>query len=749
MNKVFSQAERQGRLTTVLGNTALVLLRMDGTEEMSGDFEWSVEALAGNSDVDLHALLGTHATVEVDHATGTRSFDGIVCEAEARGGFENGWRYDLVLRPWLHVAGLRRNMRIFHNKTVVEIAKEVLTSYASMGEPHLAIELTTDYPVLEYTVQYNESDADFVRRQLERHGISWSWRHSNGSHTLLLTDTDFSLPEVPGGSRPFYGVDGYHRHEEEHFHLWASAQRITTGAVRLTEYNFKTPNAAQNTDHLGDASHVEGDIESYDWPGDYLEQDEGNHVVKRRLEEERGQAPRHTAQGDVASLGAGWRVTLSGEEMPGATGKTFICLKAEHRFRSQAYGSGDAKTDDTPYEGSYVLTPDDTPYRPERRQKGTKVLGPETAVVVGDGEIDCDKYGRILVRFHWDDAAANTMRVRVSQNWASKGWGGMVIPRVGMEVIVEHLRGDPDKPIVTGCVYNGANDTPYPLPEHKTKSVFRSDSHESEGFNEFTFEDATGAENISLHAQKDQTLKVLNDRSKRVDHDQIESVGNNKSIDIGNNHAEKIGGSMNLSVGSGAGMALFAGLAGLMSTSSAAMKNAANESGDSFVAQVTQSMSKMSVAAEAISLPINKGFKNAGEHRQIAGLAQVNAGAAVGVLVDQIMPIGGIKNTIVEKATIDTIGLARTEQVGLMKNTFVGKVQNTVVGEKKNVEVGEISTTTVGKHMEINVGDDLIITVGKSRLTMTKEGTIILKGVKIEIEADKQIRAQSKLIDLN
>jgi len=210
---VFTQDARLGRLTTVLGSDALVLLRMDGTEELSGDFEWRVEALSTQNTLDLSALLGTHATVEINHAQGVRAFDGIVCEAEQRGAFENGFRYDLTLRPWLHVASLRRNMRIFHNKTVIEIVQEVLSSYAALGNPHLEVRVMDDYPVLEYTVQYGESDADFVRRQLERFGITWSWRHEAGSHTLLLTDAAISLPGVPGSSRPYFGVEGYHRQE--------------------------------------------------------------------------------------------------------------------------------------------------------------------------------------------------------------------------------------------------------------------------------------------------------------------------------------------------------------------------------------------------------------------------------------------------------------------------------------------------------------------------------------------------------
>ncbi len=712
MNKLFSQQARQGRLFTVLGTDVLVLLRMDGSEELSGDFEWRVEALSDQPGLDLHGLLGTHATVEIDHANGTRPFDGIVCEARARGAFENGFRYDLVLRPWLYAASLRRNMRIFHNNTVLDIVEEVLSAYVGFGSPHLESRVTGDYPILEYTVQYGESDADFVRRQLERHGISWSWQHEAGNHTLLLTDSSFSLPEIPGASRPYYGIDGFHQHEGEHFSLWSSAERITTGAVRLTEYNFKIPMAAQEVDHMGNATHPGGDIESYDWPGDYLKQREGQGVVNARVDAERGQAPRHKAEGDVVSLGAGWRVTLRGDEVPNATGQTFVCLKAQHRFRAQAYGTGDSGNDETPYVGSYVLMPDDTPYRPERRTIGPRVQGPETAVVVGEGEIDCDEHGRILCRFHWDLEGAHTMRVRVSQSWASKGWGGMVIPRIGMEVIVEHLRGDPDKPIVTGCVFNGKNDAPYPLPEHKTKSVFRSDSHKSAGFNELSFEDATGAENIALHAQKDQTIKVLNNRMKRVDNDQIESVGTNKSIEVGNNHQERIGGSTTITVGGGKA-GLFMGLSGVLGQAADDALNVADEAGNPLIPTFLGGIVASTIAGEVSSNPRISAFDAAGNHRAIAGADQSSTGTALGSTLSPIMPLSGVMNTIIEKFQSDTIGIARTEQIGAFKNTMVGAVQNTRVGAKQFTKIGEEQRLQVGKTKTAEVGEEYTSHAGK------------------------------------
>ncbi|MEO0633480.1 MAG: type VI secretion system tip protein TssI/VgrG, partial [Pseudomonadota bacterium] len=203
------------------------------------------------------------------------------------------------------------------------------------------------------------------------------------------------------------------------------------------------------------------------------------------------------------------------------------------------------------YAGTYVLLPFEAPFRPERTTRVPRIYGPQTATVVGDGEIDCDAYGRILVRFHWDLNSAISMRCRVSQNWASKGWGGMVIPRIGMEVIVEFLEGDPDKPIVTGCVYNGKNDVPYPLPQHKTRSTFRTDTHQGEGFNELRFEDKAGEEEIFVHAQKDRNTKIENNQSERVNVNKVESVGHDKAVEIGNNLTEVVDGDMALRVGPG------------------------------------------------------------------------------------------------------------------------------------------------------------------------------------------------------
>ncbi|KGJ01438.1 type IV secretion protein Rhs, partial [Paracoccus halophilus] len=240
---------------------------------------------------------------------------------------------------------------------------------------------------------------------------------------LVLTDDVLAHPTI--GPRPFKRYDGHHQYEQEHFWDWAPERNVTTGAIRLVDYNFKKPAQAMEVDRLGDAQHAQGQIESFDYPGDYLAQDVGRLVAGLRTEQERGADRRNRAVGDCVSLGAGMRMTLSGDKAPG-TGETYLCLSASHHFVSEAYGSGGQGSDGYSFTGSYVLMPDTAPMAPPKRTPLAVVQGPQTAEVVGEGEIDCDEYGRILVRFHWDLANAYSMRCRVSQNWAGAGWGGMV-----------------------------------------------------------------------------------------------------------------------------------------------------------------------------------------------------------------------------------------------------------------------------------------------------------------------------------
>ena len=684
MNAPFKQTERLGRLSTALGSDVLALLRFDGTDHLNDVFEYRVEALTIRDDLDFDALVGTHATVEVEAHDQMRPFDGIVTSARWAGVGENGHRYDLTLRPWFWLAGRRRNQRIFHNKTVVEILQELLGEYAGLGDPALEISLSKSYPKLEYTVQYRESDLDFARRQMERAGISFHFRHSIGSHTLVLTDDVLAHPEI--GARPFKRYDGHHQYEQEHFWDWAPERNITTGAVRLVDYNFKKPNQAMETEHMGDAAHAQGQIESFDYPGDYLAQDVGKLVAGLRTEQERGADRRNRAVGDCVSLGAGMRMTLTGDQVPGL-GETYLCLSASHHFVSEAYGSGGQGSDGYSFTGSYVLMPDTAPMAPPKRTPVAVVQGPQTAMVVGEGEIDCDEYGRILLRFHWDLANAYSMRCRVSQNWAGGGWGGMVIPRIGMEVLVEFIDGDPDKPIVTGNVFNGKNGVPYELPANKTRSTFRTNTHNGQGnatgFNELRFEDQSGEEEIFMHAQKDMSIEVLNDRAKRVARNQAEEVGVDKSIQVGGDHDELIAGNMSIAVG--------------------------NNPLSEMVRQKTQVLfDGVSTMMKRLKIPDPFNFGK------------------------------GNFQLFVEKNRSEIVNGASSEIVGIARSVVVGHTHQTTVGKSMSVIVRGRYDSDIGQVHNIRVGDQLTIKVGtNSSLTMSKEGDIVLSGKRIRFKADK------------
>jgi type VI secretion system secreted protein VgrG len=549
MKDAFQQDNRSGRLLTSLGKDVLALKTFDGEDHMNGLFEYRVTALAADEKLDLNALIGTHATITIaDDTHGDRYFDGIVAQARWSGAEHAGARYELTLRPWFWLCGHRRKQRIYHGMTVVEILQEVLTPYAALGKPHLTLKLSENYPKLEYTVQYRESDLAFATRLMESYGISYHFSHDDGSHTLVLTDWMEAHEPLPGATRLLLPEGSAEKTREQHFWLWSNERNLTAGLSRLTDYNFKNPGSDLETERMGDATYAEGQIENYDYPGFYTDAGLGKRLVGLRTDQERGQDQRQRAVGDCVSLGAGMLVSLSGNATAVSDGETYLCLTATHSYQSEEYVTGEASGERT-FSGSYVLMPKTTPLAPQRKTPKPAVQGPQTAVVVGEGEIDCDEYGRILVHFHWDLDKRYSMRCRVSQNWAGKGWGGMVIPRIGMEVVVEFLEGDPDKPLVTGCVYNGRNGTPYPLPADKTKSVFKTDTHKGGGFNELTFEDERDQEKIYMHGQKDHEIDILNDRSKSIGRDQSEVIGRDKTIAVGQDHTESVGRDEKIAIG--------------------------------------------------------------------------------------------------------------------------------------------------------------------------------------------------------
>jgi type VI secretion system secreted protein VgrG len=537
----------------------LALMRFTGHESVNDLFEFEVECLSTTASIDFDPLLGRNASVRlntIDPAHPERYFDGVLTEARWLGPVEEGHGYTLTLRPWLWVLGLRQNQRIFHNMTAPDILAAIFGEY---GFDHVS-DLQRSYPEIEYMVQFQESDLEFAQRLMSMYAISYYFRHELHGHALVLFDEPESLPEVPGRTRPFRITDRQYRAPGEHLRDWVSGRQMTTGRVTMTDYNFTTPTAAMLAERSIGSGYENGDVESFVFPGRYPDKGAGETLAQSRVDQAGRDDMLHSARGDCASLTAGMRVTVTDHPQDAINDKTYVTLSCEHSYVTEGYRTGNSgPATESSYEGKYRFRLAEKPVVPAAGTVAPRVQGPQTAVVVGDGEIDCDAYGRILVRFHWDREGADSMRCRVAQVWAGKGWGSLAVPRVGMEVVVEFIDGDPARPLVVGCVYNADNMPPFD-PEGeggKTMGMKSNSTPGGGGYNEIAFNDTAGEEEMRLHAQydlsaevlNDETWHVFNDRTTDIDNDDTLSVGNDQTISVANNRATSVGSSDELDVG--------------------------------------------------------------------------------------------------------------------------------------------------------------------------------------------------------
>jgi len=542
-----SQDNRIGELTTPLGKDKLVVVRMDGTEGINELFEFRIDAISEEENINFDAAIGKNCTLKLNSiAGGERFFDGILVQTQSHDTDDGAFAYTLTLRPWLWMLSKRTNLLIFHEKTAPDIISEVFGKHGFAKFENL---LTKSYPTLEYTVQYRESDLNFVLRLMELHGISYYFKFSDGEHKLVLSDSISAYEPLPGSTRPYYPLREQNRREEEHIHHWVPERKFTTGKTTLNDYDFKNPNSNLIAEKNGDASYSNSDLEAYDYPGKYIEQSDGTKYAEALIDMVRSEDNQFLASGDCMELASGQLITL--EKHPeGAFNKEYLALQCSHSFTAESYISGVGDQSTETYKGTYSLLSSDTPIAPIPKSPKPLVQGPQTAKVVGKGEIDVDEHGRILVQFHWDREDDKSMRCRLSQIWAGNKWGGIFIPRVDMEVIVEFLEGDPDKPIVIGAVYNGNNKPPFDLPADKNINGFKSNSTEGGGgYNELVFDDTKGDELFRVHAQHDMESKVLNDERREVDNDRSTTIGNDDTLDVGRDLYIEAGRKITLKVG--------------------------------------------------------------------------------------------------------------------------------------------------------------------------------------------------------
>ncbi|WP_314385757.1 type VI secretion system Vgr family protein [Pseudomonas brenneri] len=551
---LFNQASRLAKITSPLGPDVLLLNEMGGGEELGRLFYYDLQLNSLDANIDLNQLLGKPMSVGLQLADGgERYFHGIVARCSQnidQGQFAS---YQVTLRPWLWLLSRTSDCRIFQNLSIPQIIKQV---FRDLGFSDFEDALSRPYREWEYCVQYRETSFDFVSRLMEQEGIYYFFRHEQDRHVLVLADAYGAHATVPGyTSVPYYPKDEQQR-ERDHMHNWHLAQQVQPGSLELNDYDFQRPSASIDVRSAMPRPHTAGDYPLYDYPGTYVKSEDGEHYARTRIEALQTLHEQVEFSGNARGLGAGHLFSLTGFSRRDQN-REYLILIAHYHITQERLESGGGGAS-AQFDSSLTCIDAQQSFRPLANTHRPIVKGPQTALVVGPKgeEIWTDQYGRVKVHFYWDrhdqSNENSSCWIRVSQSWAGKNWGSMQIPRIGQEVIVSFLEGDPDRPIITGRVYNAEQTVPYDLPENATQSGMKSRSSKGgspANFNEIRMEDKKGLEQLYIHAERNQDIVVEVDESHSVGHDRNKSIGHNETVTIGNNRLRIVKQEDILSVG--------------------------------------------------------------------------------------------------------------------------------------------------------------------------------------------------------
>jgi len=542
-----------------------------GREELSRLFNFQLELASEDWEIDLNAVVGQPASLTIKSLEGERVIHGIVSWMEGGGKGEKFAPYKATLVPEFWLLSRLYRSRIFQKITVKDIVQEVFKG-AGIPTSRFRFALKRALPAREYCVQYRETDWDFVSRLLEEEGIFYFFEQKDKETVLVMGDSVDANVAIGKPEKIPFREPSATGAAKEAVYEFRFAQEMRSGKYALKDYNFTRPDVLVE----GEAKAKRDDkLEIYDYPGYYIVAESGGvsdaekfksgdltslgkDIAQIRLEEE--QATRCQAEG----------LALCRRFLPGfffelsdhsRFGGKYLLVSVTHTGSQPAVPAAGAPK--VTYQNQFTCIPKDVVFRPARVTPKPVVKGIQNAWVTGPKgeEIYTDSYGRVKVQFPWDRQGKKDDKtscwVRVSSLWAGKGWGVIYIPRIGQEVLVDFLEGDPNRPIIVGRVYNGANLPPYKLPDEKTKSTVKSDSSKGgDGFNEIRFEDAKGKEQIFIHGQQELAIRVEkkwlewvgNDRHSIVGHDLMEKVKNDRHETVEGNHMEKIVGDRSLKV---------------------------------------------------------------------------------------------------------------------------------------------------------------------------------------------------------
>ncbi|MFO1199067.1 MAG: type VI secretion system tip protein TssI/VgrG [Burkholderiaceae bacterium] len=743
-------------LKSPLGND-LRFSRMRVSEGVSRLFEIEIEAVSPKGDISPKALLGKSVTVEVTFADEKkRWYNGYVTRFGLGPTEGRYYAYRMTLRPWLWFLTRTTDCKIFQSKSVPAILKDVFHDEDTAA---VAWRLGSAgaYKDWDYCVQYRESDFNFVSRLMEQEGIYYFFEHRDGAHELVVIDDkgqhklDTGVNGKPGAGAGTYSFVSSGRgqlYSRDHVAEWYGEEDIQPGDFVLQEYHFEAPARDVKVKRLPEhvATHAKPKYEIFDFPGDYDSVDEGELYVAQRAEELNAQARRFHGSGPLTTFRGGAKFKLVDHSRDDQNGE-YLLLSTDYEYHDPSHEAGDQEG--SRFTCRFTAIPAKQQYRPPRVTPRPLIHGIQSAVVTGPGgeEIHTDKYGRVKVQFHWDRYGKKNDHtscwLRVAFLAAGGRFGFVSIPRIGWEVIVSFMEGDPDRPLITGVVYNGANMPPWDLPANKTQWGMLSRSTKGAGAanaNALRFEDKKGAEQVWLHAEKNQDIEVENDethwvghdRTKTIDHDETvhvkhdrtETVDNNETITVHNNRTERVDVNERISIG----------------------VNRTEDVGANESITIGANRTETVGANEKVTVKATRSHTvNVSDSLKVGAARSKKVGAAEKVKIgaNQTISVGANQATKVGASQSLKVAADRKITVGGGETHTVAKDQGSSIGAGRTVSVKESDSLTVGKELSIDAKDSITLTSGKASITLKKDGTIQIKGKDIVIEASGKINGKA------
>ena len=759
-----TQKHRIVSVKSPLGEDVLLFRQMTAREELGRLSEFHLDLLSENESIKMEDLLGKKITVKMAlREGGERFFNGYVSRFAQIERVQGLAHYEATLKPWLWFLTRTADCRIFQDKTIPEIIKEVFRDH---GFSDFKESLNRSYKPKVYCVQYRETDFNFVSRLMEQEGMYYFFEHEDDKHTLVMADSYSAHHAIAPESIPYLHADELAVRERDHISEWFVSQEIQPGAFALNDFDFEKPRASASgslkVKSLQKREHALADYEIYDYPGEYTESGDGESYAKTWLEALQTQHEQTRGSGDARGLAVGGLFKLT--EYPREDqNREYLITSANYSFGVESYESGGGSGIN--FNCNFQTIPSKQHYRAARITPKPMVQGPQTAIVVGKAgeEIWTDKYGRVKVQFHWDRYGKadenSSCWVRASHPWAGKNWGAIAIPRMGQEVIIDFLEGDPDQPIITGRVYNADQMPPWDLPANATQSGVLSRSSKggsAANANAIRMEDKKGAEQLWIHAEKNQDIEVENDethwvghdRKKTIDndettlvkHNRTETVGNNEKITIGVNRTEKVGSNETIGVG------------------------------------LHRSVTVGATETKKVALQRTH-LVGANETIGVIGAQEIGIGVFQAIVVGayQTTNVGGYQSNNIGAAQTNTIGAAQTNTIGAAQTNTIAAAQSTKVGAARSINVGAAQSVditgnasmkvggdesravtggrsaSIGKddslkitnNLVIDAGDSVTIKTGSASISMKKDGTITIKGKDITIDGSGKINVKA------